>query len=151
MSTLKPPTLRVVLKLCTVCRSCTIACALSHEHHLEFQTARIRVEKSFPEMTSPIFKPVFCRMCRNAKCIVACPTGALIEDPATGLVNLNDALCNGCGECVTACPFDAIWMDERRSIAIKCDLCGGDPVCVRYCAPGALMFQSIQAELRKDR
>jgi anaerobic carbon-monoxide dehydrogenase iron sulfur subunit len=81
---------------------------------------------------------------------VACPPGALTEDLATGLVNLNDELCNGCGECVTACPFDAIWMDEHRGVAIKCDLCGGEPVCVRYCAPGALMFKGVKTELQKD-
>ena len=151
MSTLKPPTLRVDLKLCTGCRSCTIACALSHEHQLAFQTARIRVEKNFPGMKTPIFKPVFCRMCRNAKCIVACPTGVLTEDPATGLVNLDARLCNGCGECVPACPFDAIWLDANRGVAIKCDLCGGDPACVRSCAPGALVFEGVKTQLQKDK
>lgn len=134
-------TLRVNFKACTGCRSCTIACVLYHSQQIGLHTAHIRVEKTLPEIQIPAFKPVFCRMCRNAKCIAVCPTGALTEDSETGWVQLNAALCNGCGECVKACPFDAIWLDEHRHVAVKCDLCGGDPTCVRYCAPGALVFQ----------
>lgn len=138
--TKKSQTLRVDFKLCTGCRSCTIVCALTHAGRLEFQGARIRVEKNLPGMKLPVFKPVFCRMCRNAKCVGACATGALAEDKETRLVNLDSALCNSCGECVTACPFNAIWLDENTGIALKCNLCGGDPVCIRYCTPGALVF-----------
>ncbi len=141
MSTPKVPTLRVNLKACTGCRTCTIVCAVNHEHRLEFAGTRIRVEKSMPRMDLPIFKPIFCRMCRNAKCIGVCPTHALVENPETGVVELNVELCNGCGECVRECPFHAIWVDERRGIALKCDLCDGDPTCVAYCPSGALAFE----------
>ena len=71
---------------------------------------------------------------------MACPTGALYEDPESHLVIHDPALCDGCGHCVEACPFDAIWIDERECVALKCDLCGGDPQCVKYCSPGALLF-----------
>lgn len=140
MSANKRPTLRINLSACTGCRACSLACALSHEEQVELERTRIRVHKSFPEVKTPVFKPVFCRMCRNARCVVACPTGALYEDEETGLVVLNAELCNGCGDCVEACPFDAIWLDEKRGVALKCDLCDGDPACVRFCAPGALTF-----------
>jgi carbon-monoxide dehydrogenase iron sulfur subunit len=93
-----------------------------------------------PEIKTPVFKPVFCRMCRNAQCVDVCPTGALVQDEESGQVILYTELCNGCGECLEACPFDAIWMDDERGVVIKCDLCGGDPVCVKYCAPEALSF-----------
>jgi carbon-monoxide dehydrogenase iron sulfur subunit len=140
MSSKKRPTLRVNFKACTGCRACTIACALSHELQVEMYRARIRVQKRMPELKVPVFKPVFCRMCRNAKCVSACPTGALSQNGPDGLVVLDAGLCDGCGECQEVCPFEAIWMDEEGGIAIKCDLCGGEPVCVRYCAPQALIF-----------
>ena len=132
--------LRVDFKLCTGCRTCTIVCTLKHEQQVGFQRSRIRVTKTLPRIASPVFKPVFCRMCRNAKCVAACPTGALVQDEATGLVDLDDAKCDGCGKCVQACPFDAIWLDEHAGVAVKCDLCGGDPTCVHYCTAGALIY-----------
>jgi len=35
---------------------------------------------------------------------------------------------------------------------IKCDLCDGDPTCVRFCDPGALQFVPIASvNLKKKR
>jgi carbon-monoxide dehydrogenase iron sulfur subunit len=141
LSVKKRPTLRVDLSTCTGCRACSLACAMSHEQEIDLARTRIRVHKQMPQIKAPVFKPVYCRMCRNARCIVACPTGALYEDEETGLVVLDPDLCTGCGDCVEACPFEAIWLDEERGVALKCDLCGGDPTCVRFCAPGALSYR----------
>jgi Fe-S-cluster-containing hydrogenase component 2 len=42
--------------------------------------------------------------------------------------------------CVTACPFGGMGIDIVARQVIKCDLCDGDPTCVRFCDPGALQF-----------
>jgi Fe-S-cluster-containing dehydrogenase component len=55
-------------------------------------------------------------------------------------VALDYALCIGCKVCVTACPFGGMGIDTVTRQVIKCDLCGGDPACVRFCHPGALQF-----------
>jgi Fe-S-cluster-containing hydrogenase component 2 len=39
------------------------------------------------------------------------------------------------------CPFGAISLDGDRMI--KCDLCEGDPQCVKWCATKALEFKPI--------
>lgn len=140
MSANRPRTLRANPAACTGCRSCTLACAIFHEGQAELRRGRIRVQKNLPELAPPVFKPVFCRMCHHARCVAACPTGALVQNEETGLVGLDPALCDGCGRCVPACPFGAIWTAGDGGRAIKCDLCGGDPVCVRYCSPGVLSF-----------
>ncbi len=37
-------------------------------------------------------------------------------------------------------------------ITIKCDLCKGDPYCVKFCVPGALQFiESNDTNLKKKR
>jgi Fe-S-cluster-containing hydrogenase component 2 len=53
-------------------------------------------------------------------------------DGRTGAVVINDDVCTGCLDCVDACPFDAIPVGPNNEV-LKCDLCGGDPLCVKYC------------------
>ena len=36
-------------------------------------------------------------------------------------------------ECVPGCPFDVVFVAPSGEL-LKCDLCGGDPVCVKACA-----------------
>jgi carbon-monoxide dehydrogenase iron sulfur subunit len=40
------------------------------------------------------------------------------------------------------CPYDAIFRDEEREVAIKCDLCPDReiPACVEACPTEALVF-----------
>jgi Fe-S-cluster-containing dehydrogenase component len=52
--------------------------------------------------------------------------------------------CAGCKMCLLACPYGAIRFDSRARVARKCDLCGGDPQCVKFCISGALQF--VEAE-----
>jgi len=42
--------------------------------------------------------------------------------------------------CVIACPFGGMGIDTVAQQVIKCDLCDGDPICVRFCDPDALQF-----------
>ena len=60
------------------------------------------------------------------------------------------AKCDGCGDCVTACPYGMI---ERYGSgkAFKCDLCGGTPACVAECSYGALVFKEPDTISRKLR
>ena len=79
--------------------------------------------------------PIICRHCKNPPCLSACPVvGAMVEDEKTGVVVIDELKCIGCLNCVEACPFGAIFVGPNREI-LKCDLCGGDPECVKYCQP----------------
>ncbi len=49
--------------------------------------------------------------------------------------------CDGCGQCVEACPYGMIEQDSSGK-AFKCDLCGGSPACVAECEFGALLFKA---------
>ncbi|MFO8191839.1 MAG: 4Fe-4S binding protein [Bacillota bacterium] len=50
--------------------------------------------------------------------------------------------CTGCGACVSACPDHMIRLDNECK-ADKCDLCRGDPLCVKYCPSGALKLVEL--------
>jgi carbon-monoxide dehydrogenase iron sulfur subunit len=48
--------------------------------------------------------------------------------------------------CVTACIYGGIAIDPQTKKAIKCDLCGGDPACVKACDYGAISVASLKPE-----
>ncbi len=55
-------------------------------------------------------------------------------DKKSGAVVISESKCIRCLACVEACPFGAIHIGPDREI-LKCDLCGGEPVCAKYCPP----------------
>jgi len=104
--------------------------------------------------------PNTCQHCKNAACMVDCPTGAIGRD-AGGEVVIREDLCTGCGSCVKACPWENISLAPRNgalslspNIAVKCDLCSGydAPACVQGCPTEAIFRIEPQrdiAELRR--
>jgi carbon-monoxide dehydrogenase iron sulfur subunit len=46
-----------------------------------------------------------------------------------------------CRLCIPACPFGNIALDASTSLIVKCDLCGGNPICAQFCPTGALRFE----------
>ena len=42
--------------------------------------------------------------------------------------------------CIAVCPFGAMSFDVLSEKVIKCDLCGGDPVCVKFCETQAIKY-----------
>ena len=69
-----------------------------------------------------LFMSDVCKHCTNAGCLDACPTGALIRTEFETVIVQPD-ICNGCGYCVTACPFGVIDRDPYDGRAAKCTLC----------------------------
>jgi Flp pilus assembly CpaF family ATPase/ferredoxin len=61
-----------------------------------------------------------CSNCKNAPCIFACKQNAIFYI-SNGIVSIDQDRCIGCGECLKACPHDAIVLKKKK--AYKCDLC----------------------------
>ncbi|MBI2875043.1 MAG: 4Fe-4S dicluster domain-containing protein [Firmicutes bacterium] len=124
---------------CTGCRMCEMACSLFHHGVCGPAYSRIRIHKVEDHGFSI---PVVCQHCADAPCAAVCPPRALREDPATGAVACDDSACVGCRLCFLVCPVGAIYFPPPggRVKILKCDLCGGDPQCVRVCEPEALRF-----------
>ena len=92
--------------------------------------ARIRV---FSDVLNGSENIVVCRQCVKPPCMEACTIGAIEIDKKSGISKINASKCVGCMKCIEACPFGAMFFDSQKNIAIKCDLCDGDPECVKYC------------------
>jgi carbon-monoxide dehydrogenase iron sulfur subunit len=134
--------------VCSGCRACEVACVAHHDGRFGTAAARIHVVKIEP---LGVDRPHVCRMCRHAPCVAACPVGALRVDDTTGAVRLAIEACIGCAACVDACPFGVATVHPETGLALICDLCGGDPACVKRCATGAIVYADAGAGARARR
>jgi anaerobic carbon-monoxide dehydrogenase iron sulfur subunit len=126
---------------CVACRDCEYACAFEHGGDFDRASSLIRVN-FYAEDSAAI--PLTCMHCSEAWCLEVCPAGAIARDPDTGAVEIDSSRCAGCKMCLLACPLGNIHFDAELGVSRKCDLCGGDPACVRFCTSGALRF--VEAE-----
>jgi formate dehydrogenase iron-sulfur subunit len=86
-----------------------------------------------------------CKHCAHAPCLEVCPTGAIVRTEFD-TVYIQEPACNGCRDCVAACPFGVIHMSETRGIAQKCTFCydrlkqGLPPACAQACPTESIKF-----------
>ncbi len=126
--------LTVIPEECSGCRICELVCAIRHFGVNNPKKAAIRVLVTYPH---PVVRmPIVCSQCKEPTCAQVCPTDSLrwIE----GVVQLDDGTCISCYKCVDACPFGSMYAHDDCSLPIKCDMCGGDPECVKKCPKRAL-------------
>jgi carbon-monoxide dehydrogenase iron sulfur subunit len=123
---------------CTGCRSCMLICSFIHTDACSYHGSRIKI---LSDEAHGKHTPVLCQFCEDPACVQACPTGALSKKGMTGPVQVEGSLCNGCQACIAACPFEAMFFDGERQEPFTCDLCQGDPECVKVCQlPEALSY-----------
>jgi len=122
---------------CDGCGACMTACAAAKSETGALVHSRIRV---LPDDLTGAFELALCRQCGEPKCVMNCPSGALVKDLDTGLVPWDGSKCINCLLCTAGCAYGGITYDGAVGHVIKCDMCGGDPACVRACPRGALEF-----------
>jgi len=54
-----------------------------------------------------------CKHCVQAGCLEVCPTGAIIRTEFDTVV-IQEDVCNGCRDCIAACPFGVIEINRSR-------------------------------------
>ncbi len=126
---------------CTGCKQCELACSFENEGLFNVSKSRIRV---FDFHQDGRFVPYTCTQCSEAWCQQACPVDAISTDAATGVKQVDEALCVGCKVCTIACPFGTVNYNAATGKVIKCDLCGGDPACAKACPTGAIVYADAE-------
>lgn len=130
---------------CTGCRNCEVECALFHEKKPDLARSRIKVYYFNP----PVDVPSLCAKCGDSPCIKACPekVGALTKDKTTGAVLVDEKKCIACWACIEPCAKDRANVIRKskdgKTVVGICDLCGGDPSCVKACPEGALTIVPV--------
>ena len=136
---------------CTGCNTCEVAC--KQEHDLPVGPRWIKV---YPDSPREIegkaqlrYIVTHCMHCSQPPCKDSCPVDA-ISKREDGLVLIDEDLCNGCKDCIEACPLGVMQFDEERGVAQKCDLCLGrldkglQPACVAACPSHCIYFGDIR-------
>jgi formate dehydrogenase iron-sulfur subunit len=94
-----------------------------------------------------------CKHCTHASCMDVCPTGAIVRTEFD-TVFIQSSVCNGCRNCIAACPYDVIDIDPQEDVARKCTLCydrlqgGMEPACAKACPTESIQFGPLD-ELRE--
>ncbi len=158
--------------VCIGCKACEVACkewnavpedgieftGMSYDNTESLGASTWRHVAFIEQITRPgeswwLMSSDVCKHCTEAGCLDVCPTGALMRTEF-GTVVVQDDVCNGCGYCVSACPFGVIGRREIDGGAHKCTLCydrigdGLTPACAKACPTESIQFGPLD-ELRE--
>jgi formate dehydrogenase iron-sulfur subunit len=90
-----------------------------------------------------------CKHCVQAGCMQVCPTHAITRTDL-GNVIIQDDVCNGCRDCVPACPYGVISYNAQTGKTAKCTLCndrihaGLETACAKVCPTGSIKFGDVE-------
>ena len=157
--------------VCIGCKACEVACkqwnqlpddgfrftGMSYDNTGALGATTWRhvafVERTIDEQPTWWMMSDVCKHCERAGCLEACPTGSIIRTEV-GSVYVQPDVCNGCGYCVSACPFGVIERSEQDGRAFKCTLCHDrqkidlEPACAKACPTDSIVFGEFE-ELRR--
>tara|TARA_R110002110_G_scaffold205066_1_gene416750 strand:- start:150678 stop:151265 length:588 start_codon:yes stop_codon:yes gene_type:complete len=151
----KQLTFVIDLKRCIGCDTCVVGCKMEHatpagEFRLKVFDSHGNFHVEKPEGQYPnlgmYWIPTMCHHCSDAPCVTACPTQALWNRDADGMVVLDTDKCVGCQRCGEECPYDALWFDPQTGKADKCNMCehrleeNKGPMCELVCPTRAIHF-----------
>ncbi len=122
---------------CDGCKECETACAQKHAGNRKIGLKRIEVMGTGD---GSFFVPSACRQCVEPPCMAVCPKKAISRDLHLERVIIDTKLCVGCAMCVSACPTGSTTFAHDLGLPYKCDLCDGNPECVRVCEKKALTY-----------
>ena len=156
---------------CIGCHACVVSCKDRNDilpGPVALRKLWTEEQGTFPD-SNVINTTLSCNHCANPACIPACPTSAISKDEEFGAVVIDRTKCQGFGDCITACPYNAIdradtgananpnyqqepvkneqWLISHP--ANKCDMClpliktGEKPTCVATCPQRALDWGPI--------
>jgi Fe-S-cluster-containing hydrogenase component 2 len=144
--------LDVDIDKCVGCRTCEVACSLKNTGTVNPTRSRVRIVRYEKQGEFHNYIPMVCQQCSTPLCMEACPVNAISRHVETSAMIVNEDACVGCKVCAMVCPIGGINIDPVTHVANKCDLCAGDPECVKLCDPEALSYiPKAKADINRKR
>lgn len=125
---------------CTGCGICQTICSIAKKGAAQPSEARIRVRQDRKKMLQVV---TVCQHCVEPACQSACLMECIHKNPVTGLVIRDQRKCFACSACAVACPISAPVLDSDQDVLVSCDLCNGDPACIKVCPHNAIHYEEI--------
>ncbi len=149
---------------CENCNNCFLSCKDEHHgndwpgytmsqplHGHRWMNIKRKEHGQFPHV-KVAYKPKPCFHCENAPCVRNAADGE-ISKRDDGVVLIDPQKAKGKKELMKACPYGAIWWNEKIQTPQKCTLCAHlldsgwkVPRCVQACPTGALTFHNLTDE-----
>jgi Fe-S-cluster-containing hydrogenase component 2 len=126
---------------CNGCLECEKACIASKKSSVAAGKTRVKISKEGEK-----HKAVMCVHCERCEPADVCPS-ALLEFHDEGKYwTLDEHRCFACMACIPRCPYEGIFFEGEFGVetAYMCDLCGGDPKCLKACPEGALTLSQAR-------
>ena len=164
--------------ICIGCKACEVACKewnglQGNEPHLLLDSfdntgqldaenwRHVKFIEHLPASASLVEQPVstgggqawlmmsdVCKHCQHAACMEVCPTNAIVKTEFD-TVFIQQEVCNGCRNCISACPYNVIGFSQATGTAHKCTLCYDrlqndlTPACAKACPTQSIMFGDV--------
>lgn len=140
---------------CINCKACETAC--KEENGVQLGADKQRIWVGLVEGVRADNKPFMdlypsqCNQCIDAPCVTACPTFASHYTKG-GIVQVDPDKCIVCKGCMTACPYDARFVDDTIVAVDKCTFCAhrideyGTTACQATCPTKVRMFGDLDDE-----
>lgn len=122
---------------CSGCGACQAVCSFVKTGKIQLSASRIKIKAD--EEGMPLYAGV-CQHCAKPACLTACMKGIIHKDAETGFVKREASGCIECAACLALCPVGAVVHSKEEEAFLSCDLCGGEPACLKACSSGALMY-----------
>lgn len=132
-------TLQFHASRCDGCGDCMTACARTKSDTDDLTHSRIRI---LPTATGDGFELALCRQCADPICVANCPSGALVKNDDSGVIDWAEDKCVNCLLCTAGCAYAGIIYEADIGHVTKCDQCGGEPTCVKACSREALEYRT---------
>ncbi|HZJ85338.1 MAG TPA: 4Fe-4S dicluster domain-containing protein [Syntrophomonadaceae bacterium] len=132
---------------CTGCGICQVVCSLTKTGAVQPSLGRIQVHRDKRNLLQMVS---VCQHCAEPACQTACLMEGIGKDFTSGEIFRDLSKCFGCGACTVFCPISAPIIDLKQGVVVTCDLCDGDPTCIKVCPHGAIRYgELIDASIDK--